>query len=486
MGGAGLENRVNMTIGKKLSVGFAAMLVMTAILAVTSLTSIASLGEEFDHAANKTAKKLDIAASMATNASEMLSFERGVLVRLNMKDIPKAEGYHNSFNERARLITEAGVRLRPLIETQQAQHDLDVLEAGVAAWVPAHQQLWQMGRNGDLEGALTIYDQKTLPIAKEIQKGADSIMQAQRRLLAEGLERGHSAISRNRWIAVILSTIFLVVGAVVLFIVQRSAGELRRAAAELDENAAQIAEAASQVALSSQSLAQGASEQAASLEETSASTEEITSMTRKNAENTRTAAGVMDTVDQHVKKGNLTLDEMLVSMDEINTSSDKIAKIIKVIDEIAFQTNILALNAAVEAARAGEAGMGFAVVANEVRNLAQRAAQAAKDTAPLIEESIHSSHQGSVKLQQVSGVIRAITESAAEVKTLVDGVNLGSQEQSRGIDQIARAITQMDQVTQGTAASAEESAAAAAELSAQAEALSGVVQRLRLMVGSGA
>jgi methyl-accepting chemotaxis protein/methyl-accepting chemotaxis protein-1 (serine sensor receptor) len=160
-----------------------------------------------------------------------------------------------------------------------------------------------------------------------------------------------------------------------------------------------------------------------------------------------------------------------------------VAKIIKVLDEIAFQTNILALNAAVEAARAGEAGMGFAVVADEVRNLAQRCAQAAKDTAALIEESIVKSNDGKTKVDQVAVAIRAITEESAKVKTLVDEVSLGSQEQTRGIEQVAKALTQMEQVTQQSAAHAEESAAAAEELTAQASTLMEVVHQLSAMVG---
>jgi len=163
----------------------------------------------------------------------------------------------------------------------------------------------------------------------------------------------------------------------------------------------------------------------------------------------------------------------------------KISKIIKVIDEIAFQTNILALNAAVEAARAGEAGMGFAVVADEVRNLAQRCAQAARDTADLIEGAISKSNDGKVKVDQVAAAIREITVESAKVRTLVDEVNLGSQEQARGIEQIGKAIGQMEQVTQKIAANAEESASAAEELNAQSETLRDVVDRLTALVGGG-
>jgi methyl-accepting chemotaxis protein len=288
----------------------------------------------------------------------------------------------------------------------------------------------------------------------------------------------------GQWAIWTILAVSVVGGSGAVFFVSRSVSHgLLEAISELTQGAEQVTQAASQVASSSQSMAQGASEQAASLEETSASTHEITSMTRKNAENSQSAAQVMATVDHEVKEGNRTLDDMLVSMHEINASSDKISKIIKVIDEIAFQTNILALNAAVEAARAGEAGMGFAVVADEVRNLAQRSAQAAKDTAALIEESISKSTEGGAKLGQVAQVIRAITESAGKVKTLVDEVSLGSQEQARGIDQISKAIAQMDHVTQATAASAEESASASEELSAQAEAVNAIIGQLRALVG---
>ena len=180
---------------------------------------------------------------------------------------------------------------------------------------------------------------------------------------------------------------------------------------------------------------------------------------------------------------NQTLDRMVEKMKEIDGSSNKIARIIKVIDEIAFQTNILALNAAVEAARAGEAGLGFAVVADEVRNLAQRCAQAARDTALLIEDSIATSRDGNARLDQMAGAVRSMTENSLRVKSLVDEVNLGSQEQARGMDQISRAVLQMEKVTQRTAAGAEQSAAAGAQLDGHASDLRAVVQEMRAMVG---
>jgi methyl-accepting chemotaxis protein len=295
----------------------------------------------------------------------------------------------------------------------------------------------------------------------------------------------NAAQSAQFWTWVLLFATVLVGGGTSVLMILGVNRTLRRAVRELSDGAGEITAAAAQVASSSQCLAQGASQQAASLEETSASGEQITSMTRKTAESTRTAAELVQVVGERVTEGNRVLDEMVASMREISGSSEKISRINKVIEEIAFQTNILALNAAVEAARAGEAGMGFAVVADEVRNLAQRASGAAKETAALIDDSISKAAEGSAKVGRVADIIRGITESAGSVKTIVDEVRAGSQEQARGIEQISRAIQEMDRVTQSTASSAEESASAAEELSAEADALQGVATRLQELVGAG-
>ena len=207
-------------------------------------------------------------------------------------------------------------------------------------------------------------------------------------------------------------------------------------------------------------------------------------MTRQNAENSQNAATLMTDVDAQVRSSNETLAEMVTSMGAIQESSQQVSRIIKTIDEIAFQTNILALNAAVEAARAGEAGMGFAVVADEVRSLAQRSAQAARDTASLIEASITKTQDGSARVEQVAHSINTITKSVGQVKGLVDEVSLASRQQSQGIEQVAQAIAQMEKVTQTTAATSEESAAAAEELSASAETAMDIVRQLEALVGA--
>jgi methyl-accepting chemotaxis protein len=191
----------------------------------------------------------------------------------------------------------------------------------------------------------------------------------------------------------------------------------------------------------------------------------------------------MSEVDRATKAGTAALQDMIASMTMISDSSSGIAKILKVIDEIAFQTNILALNAAVEAARAGEAGLGFAVVADEVRNLAGRCGEAARDTAGLIGQSIGRSRDGSAKLQTLSELVRAIVAHSQQVKSLVDQVHAESDEQTRGMDQISNAVSQIGLTTQQTAAAAEEGAASGSEMTAQAEALRTEAQRLEMLVG---
>ncbi|MEW6238599.1 MAG: methyl-accepting chemotaxis protein [Candidatus Omnitrophota bacterium] len=250
--------------------------------------------------------------------------------------------------------------------------------------------------------------------------------------------------------------------------------------AETTEN---VTTAADHIAQSSQQLAQCANEQASSLEETSASLEEMSSMTKQNAENARQADAMTMDLHKSAESCRDSMRKMTKAIQQIKSSSDETAHIVKTIDEIAFQTNLLALNAAVEAARAGEAGKGFAVVAEEVRNLAQRSAKAAQNTSKLIEESQKNAEHGVSVSDEVADILEKIASGIQRVTQHIAEVSSASNEQAQGIGQINEAVMQMDKITQSNTASAEESAAASDELSAQAKYLSDTMKTLVSLIG---
>lgn len=310
---------------------------------------------------------------------------------------------------------------------------------------------------------------------QEARHGMDSTVK-----IADGAV---SSLSNASTVLVIGLIVAVIVGSLLAFVITLSITKpIGRISQILSEGASQVASASGQLSEASQQLAEGSSELASSIEETSATLQQSSSMVRQNNENTKQAASLSKQAMESAEGGNREMNQMMVSMGELKKSSDDIAKIIKVIDEIAFQTNILALNAAVEAARAGEAGMGFAVVAEEVRNLAQRSAQAAKDTASIIETNIELSQAGVAVAEKVKTSLEEISTGSRKVSELVDEITAASQEQAQGIEQINKAILQMDQVTQNTASNAEESASASEELNAQAESMNEAVQNLIALI----
>ncbi|SHH70825.1 methyl-accepting chemotaxis protein [Clostridium grantii] len=242
----------------------------------------------------------------------------------------------------------------------------------------------------------------------------------------------------------------------------------------------QVADKANQLSNSSSFLAQGATEQASSIEQLTTSIEEISAQIKNNALNTSKAKNITNKVQDNVSKGNIEMQKLLVAIDEITISSNNISKIIKVIDGIAFQTNILALNAAVEAARAGQHGKGFAVVAEEVRNLAVRSSNAAKETASLIENSLNNVKYGIKTANITAEALNEIVDGSKEVDKLIGGIAIASNEQSIAINQVNQGIMQITNVVQAISATAEETAASSEELSSQSVTLKEKVSTFKL------
>jgi len=290
--------------------------------------------------------------------------------------------------------------------------------------------------------------------------------------------------SRATNLGITTTVIGIVVGFIFIFIITRAITKPLNTIIEgLNDGSDKVASASAQVSSSSHALAEGSSDQAASIEETSSALEEMSSMTKHNADNASQADTLMKEANLVVEKANQSMHELTGSMENISKASEETSKIIKTIDEISFQTNLLALNAAVEAARAGEAGAGFAVVADEVRNLALQAADAAKNTAVLIERTVKNVKDGSGLVNVTNDAFKEVATNVGKVAELVGEIAAASKEQSQGIEQVNIAVTEMDKITQQNAANAEESASASEEMNAQAEHMKSMVDELMAMVG---
>jgi methyl-accepting chemotaxis protein len=296
-------------------------------------------------------------------------------------------------------------------------------------------------------------------------------------------EEAKVGVGYLRTVATIIFAFLIAGGVLSSFLISRATTRpFNTSIKNLIMSADQVATTSAQIATSSQQLSSGSAEQAAALEETSTTLEESASMIQQNSEHTKQAALLAKQARDLSDKGNREMQEMIVSMGELKKSSTQIGKIIKVIDDIAFQTNILALNAAIEAARAGEAGMGFAVVAEEVRNLAQRSAQAAKDTTSIIESNIELSDKGTQVVELVKDSLVEIALQIKKVSELMEEIAAASLEQYQGIEQVNKAISQVEVVTQQTASTAEENASASGELNNQSQNMLGIIRRLSHLI----
>jgi len=337
--------------------------------------------------------------------------------------------------------------------------------------VASYLTLAELGRKRELVGNEVLEMAKVTANAGigETTKSAENVDQV--------LHKSARMLITGAIIGVLLSLVVMVL------ITRGITGPINSFIKRLSGAAEQVAGASGEIMGASEQLASGASQQAASLQETTSSLEEMASMTRRNAENSYQANSLMNDASRVVETASNSMAELTGSMREISAASDQTAKIIKTIDEIAFQTNLLALNAAVEAARAGEAGAGFAVVADEVRALAMRAAEAAKNTAALIDGTVAKIKAGSTLVERTGEAFYQVNSGTVKIKELVAEIAAASSEQAQGTDQINKAAHEMNRVVQQVAANAEESAAASRELTSQSDQLKEMMEELVALVG---
>ena len=469
------------SIGRRLFAGIGALVALLLVSGGASIWAGAQMKKQLDRTARETARNLNLARQVERDAIVLVAEQRRVILSAlggDQQALALArKTMQGTLQNSSGLLAGMKGQL-----TGESERRIAEIASRLKEWDSSNSQVDQLIAAGDASAAWDIVRKTSAPLLENVEQAAASLVQTEERAFEDSVRAGDANYRMMRLLLVGIVVLSVAVACVVAYSARSIIRTLRSVTRELGDGAHQVASAAGQVAGASQALSHGASEQAASLEETSAAMVEMASITRKNADASHAVAEMTTEATTLIDAANGALGEMVASMNAIKESSDKVAKIIKTIDEIAFQTNILALNAAVEAARAGEAGMGFAVVADEVRSLAQRSAQAARDTAVLIEESIARAGDGERRVGQVSNAVTAISGSATRIRGLIEEVRASSREQIKGIDQVTNAVSQMEKVTQSTAASAEENAAVGEELTAQAEAAMAAVERLSAMI----
>ena len=468
------------SLRKRLWIGFGAVMLLMSLAGFVSWNYTTKFLGDFK---NLYENNLQAAVSLAHAETAMWQLRYGFaqFTVLGLEDRKKI------MEDEPRWYKEIEEAIAAYAKGSRTAEEVEVLKEWTAAYAKykeARPRWFELQSAGKSDEANELKEKTTTPFGDASIKALSRMIELQRKNASDKystvLQLGKSSV--KFLLTILLLPIILAIG-VCIFLARSITRPLEKVIQGLTEGAEQVSSASGQISQASQQVAQGANEQASGIEETSSSLEEIASMTKQNASNAEEANKLMGEVSHLVSTGQESMNRLGKAIEEIKKSSDSTSKIVKTIDEIAFQTNLLALNAAVEAARAGDAGKGFAVVAEEVRNLAQRASEAARNTGNLIEGSIKNSDQGVSVASETTKALKEGTVSVQKISELISEIAAASKEQSQGIEQVATGVAQMNQVTQASAANAEESASASEALNAQVEQVNGMIQELLVIVG---
>lgn len=476
---------LNSRLSTKLWAASGVTILGVAALAGQGIFTISTLSSQLDNALRRDANRLSLVNALRSDFWEAETYKRGVFLGASLQDEAAVARFDEACDRALARIPETLRRLEPLLDTPSARERHQELSRLAAQYDPLVRGFREHARARQFH-RIPSFVARIVPLVDRLDAGGQAWVRSEQQALTRRQEESAAMVVRCRYWLLGMASILVLLALLPGLVVRRANGVLTGSVARLAEAFERVTRSTRGVAEGASSLAQSATSQAASLEETAASSQEILATTNRNAEHAVAATSQSRETLALVERANDELGQLNQSMDALVASSANIARIIKVIDEIAFQTNLLALNAAVEAARAGQAGAGFAVVADEVRALAQRSAHAAKDTARFIEDSLARTQNGKKNLDAVTASMKMMGQNASQFGQLVEEVSLASHDQANGIRQITMAISHLEQLTQRIQSAAEQSADASREMQQMAQGAGGALSDLERLVGKAA